>query len=67
MFYVILRKCVVINYDNILIYFEYSKEYVDHVKKIMLALRKAQSFIDSKRCAFYLDKINFIEFVIYVK
>ena len=59
-----LGKCVVVYFDDILIYFRSLEEHVEHVRNVLIALRKAQLFANLKKCAFCLDKINFLGFVI---
>lgn len=59
-----LGKCVVVYCDDILIYSRCLEEHVEHVRNVLIALRKAQLFANLKKCAFCLDKINFLGFVI---
>ncbi|KAL0553727.1 hypothetical protein IC582_007631 [Cucumis melo] len=57
-------KFVVVYFDDILIYSQSLEMHVEHVKQVLCALRKAQLFANMKKCAFCLDKINFLGFVI---
>ena len=60
-----IEKFVVVYFDDILIYSRSLEMHVKHVKQVLCALRKAQLFANMKRCAFCLDKINFLGFVIF--
>ncbi|KAL4022791.1 hypothetical protein IC575_016536 [Cucumis melo] len=59
-----IGKFVVVYFDDILIYSESLKMHVEHVKQVLCALKKVQLFANMKKCAFCLDKINFLGFVI---
>ncbi|XP_038887118.1 uncharacterized protein K02A2.6-like [Benincasa hispida] len=47
-----IGKCVVFYFDDILVYSTSLEEHVEHVRKVLLALRKAQLFANLKKCAF---------------
>ena len=54
----------VVYFDNILIYNSLLKEHWDHVKQVLKCLHKFQLFANLKKCAFAVQQVNFLKFVI---
>jgi Reverse transcriptase (RNA-dependent DNA polymerase)/RNase H-like domain found in reverse transcriptase len=50
--------------DDILVYSKTAKQHVEDVKKILMALFKAQLFCKPEKCAFHQEKVDFLGYVI---
>ncbi len=50
--------------NNIIIYSNILKKYINYVFKILKCLNKKKLHFKLKKCEFYQKKINFLEFVI---
>ena len=60
-----LGKHVVLYFDDILIYSKSLPEHVEHVKSILITLRKKRKlYANFKKCSFCTEKINFLDFII---
>ena len=57
----------VVYLDDILIYSSSLKEHWDHIKQILKHLHKFQLFANLKKCAFAVQQIDFLRFVISAK
>ena len=57
----------IVYFDDILIYSSSLKKHWGHVKQILKCLYKFQLFANLKKCAFAVQQINFLNFVISVK
>ena len=57
----------VIYFNDILIYNSLLKKHWNHVRQILKCLHKFQFFANLKKCAFAVQQINFLEFIISVK
>ena len=51
--------------DDILIYSENKKQHIDHVRKILEALKKANLQVKSKKLFFYITEVNYLRFIIF--
>ena len=53
--------------DDILIYSDNELEYEEHVRKVLLRLRKAGLQADIKKTEFYITRTKYLEFIISTK
>jgi len=63
----LLNNFCVVYLNDILIFFELKTEHVNHVKQILKQLRKFKLYASLKKCAFFIIKMNFLEFIIFTK
>jgi hypothetical protein len=50
--------------NNILIYLENSKDYVEHVKTVLRCLNKAHLQVKLEKCKFYKQEVEFLGFIV---
>ena len=62
-----LNLIVIIYLNNIIIYFINKKQYIENVKWILNRLRNHKLFINMKKCKFFKNNINFLNFVVFSK
>ena len=55
---------IVIYLNNILVYSKNEKDYKNHVKQVLNALKKANLRIISEKSQFYQTEIEFLDYVI---
>ena len=58
---------VIIYLNDIVIYFMNEKQHIENVKWILNRLRKHKLFINMKKCKFFKNNIDFLNFVIFSK
>ncbi len=63
----LLNNFCVVYLNDILIFFVEKTDHVDHVKQILKRLRKFKLYASLKKCAFFITKVNFLEFVIFTE
>jgi len=63
----LLNDFCVIYLNDILIFFIEKIDHVDHVKQILKKLRKFKLYASLKKCAFFITKVNFLEFVVFTE
>ncbi len=63
----ILNDFYIVYLNDILIFFVEKTDHVSHVKQILKRLRKFKLYASLKKCAFFITKVNFLEFVIFIK
>ncbi|XP_022151643.1 uncharacterized protein LOC111019551 [Momordica charantia] len=59
-----LGEFVVVYFDDILIYSRTLEDHVQHVRYVLIALRKEKLYANLKKCNFCMEMINFLGFVI---
>nr|AAQ72731.1 putative reverse transcriptase [Petunia x hybrida] len=59
-----INKFVVVYFDDILIYSRTIDEHVDHLRQVLEALRAEKLYANFKKCAFGVDKVVFLGFVV---
>ncbi len=62
-----LNNFYVVYLNDILIFFIEKTDHIDHMKQILKKLRKFKLYASLKKYAFFITKVNFLEFVIFTK
>ena len=57
----------IVYFDDILIYSSSLKEHWNHVRQVLKHLHKFQLFANLKKCAFAVQQVDFLEFIISTK
>jgi len=63
----LLNDFCVVYLNDILIFFKLKTDHVDHMKQILKQLRKFKLYASLKKCAFFIIKMNFLEFIIFTE
>ncbi len=63
----LLNDFCVVYLNNILIFFVEKTDHVNHVKQILERLRKFKLYASLKKYEFFITKVNFLEFVIFIE
>jgi len=63
----LLNDFCVVYLNDILIFFVEKTDHVDHVKQILERLRKFKLYASLKKCKFFIIKVNFLKFVIFIE
>ena len=63
----LLNNFCVVYLNNILIFFVKKTDHINHVKQILKRLRKCKLYASLKKCEFFIIKVNFLEFVIFIE
>jgi len=63
----LLNDFYVVYLNDILIFFVKKTDHVDHVKQILERLRKFKLYASLKKCEFFITKVNFLEFIIFIE
>jgi len=59
-----LNQFVITYLNNIIIYLNILKEYINYVFKVLECLNKKNLYLKLKKCEFYQKEVNFLKFVI---
>ncbi len=62
-----LNDFYIVYLNDILIFFIKKIDHVDHMKQILKKLRKFKLYASLKKCEFFITKVNFLEFIIFIK
>ena len=62
-----LDFCVIIYFDDIVIYSMNRKQHIENVKWIFQRLKKHKLFINNDKCKWFTDSIEFLNFVVFSK
>ena len=60
----LIGKFVVVYFDGILVYSKSLEEHANHVKQVLLILRKEKLYANLAKCSFAQDKLIFLRFVV---
>jgi hypothetical protein len=52
-------KFIVVYFDDILIYSKSKDEHIEHIRKVLEALRKQKLYADLEKCSFMTDRSYF--------
>ncbi len=63
----LLNDFCVVYLNNILIFFVEKIDHVDQMKQILEKLRKFKLYASLKKCEFFITKVNFLEFIIFIE
>ncbi len=63
----LLNDFCVVYLNDILIFFVEKTDHVDYMKQILKRLRKFKLYASLKKCAFFITKVNFLEFVVFTE
>ncbi len=63
----LLNDFCVVYLNDILIFFVKKTDHVNHMKQILEKLRKFKLYASLKKCEFFIIKVNFLEFVIFIE
>ncbi len=63
----LLNDFCVIYLNDILIFFIEKTDHVNHIKQILERLRKFKLYASLKKCEFFITKVNFLKFIIFIK
>ena len=59
-----LRKCVLVFFDDILIYSNSWTEHLQHLRAVLTALREAQLHVKRSKCSFATNSVHYLGHVI---
>lgn len=59
-----MDKFVVVFIDDILIYSKTKEEHVEHLKRVLEALRREKLYAKFSKCKFWLERVQFLTHVI---
>ncbi len=62
-----LNNFCVVYLNDILIFFVKKIDHIDHMKQILKRLRKFKLYASLKKCEFFITKVNFLEFIIFIE
>ncbi len=63
----LLNDFCIIYLNDILIFFIEKIDHINHVKQILKRLRKFKLYASLKKCEFFITKVNFLKFFIFIK
>ena len=59
-----IGKCIVVYFDDILVYSSSSSKHLDHLRSILQVLRENKLYLNLKKCEFLLPKLLFPDFIV---
>ena len=59
-----LNQFVIVYLDDIVVYSKTKKEHVQHVKKVLQTLKKADLRIKSEKSEFHVQSVQFLRFIV---
>ena len=59
-----LDRTVIVYLDNILVYSATQEEHVEHVKQVLICLKKAGLRLKLEKCEFYKKEVAFLRFIV---
>ena len=61
---IFIGKCVVVYFDDILVYNRDLDEHMNHLHCVLDVLRKEKLFANFRKCSFCMDKVVFLGFIV---
>ena len=59
-----IEKCMVVYFDDILVYSKTLDEHAQYLKYVFDVLRKDKLYANLKKCMFYINEITFLGYII---
>jgi hypothetical protein len=63
----LLNDFYVIYLNDILIFFIKKTDHINYMKQILERLRKFKLYASLKKCEFFITKVNFLKFIIFIE
>ncbi|KAK6150316.1 hypothetical protein DH2020_015248 [Rehmannia glutinosa] len=60
----LIGTCVVVYFDDILVYSRTAEEHVDHLRAVLVILRSEKFYVAPRKCIFFTDRVLFLGYVI---
>ncbi|RDX77568.1 Tf2-9, partial [Mucuna pruriens] len=60
----LIRCCVVIYFDDILVYFACVDDHLVHVRNVLQLLRDEPLYVNLEKCTFFTTEVNFLGYVV---
>jgi len=57
-------RLVVVYFDDIIVYSQNPLDHIEHLKAILMTLRKEKMYVDLKKCSFMTSHLVFLDFVL---
>uniref|UniRef100_A0A2N9HYM8 Reverse transcriptase domain-containing protein n=1 Tax=Fagus sylvatica TaxID=28930 RepID=A0A2N9HYM8_FAGSY len=60
----LIRVCVVVYFDDILIYFKTLEDHVMHLRRVFELLREKKLYANLKKCSFCVNTVTFLGYIV---
>lgn len=60
----LIRKCVVVYLDDILVFSRSQEEHVQHLRQVLDILRQAKLYVNLEKCSFCQKELRYLGFII---
>ena len=55
---------VIVYLDNILVFLQEEKEYIEYIKKVLIVIQERGMLLKPEKCKFYTKKVEFLGHII---